>query len=323
MIDYEIFFKSLKDHLGAAGFVFGIKTAISLIEQAAHGHFDQWSAIIDELPDVLPCSMNLNAAAVKIGQAGDIDDKTRDIFKSLLMRFHPWRKGPFNLFGIEIDTEWRSDLKWERLLPYISPLAGRRVLDVGCGNGYHCLRAAGAGASIVVGVEPYLLSVMQFQVINKYLRLDNVSVLPFGVEDIPLRCGCFDTVFSMGLLYHRRDPLEHINSLRGFMAAGGELVLETLVVEDEGKLVLTPRDRYAKMRNVWNIPSPLKLIEWLNEAGFEDARIVDVCPTTSAEQRKTSWMTYESLDDFLDPNDKTRTVEGYPAPVRAIAVAKK
>ncbi len=322
MIDYSDFFKSIEDRLGAAGVLFAVQTAAALREQAGHGHFDQWSAIIDDLPAVCPCSVNLNAAAVRIGEATDIDDDARGVFEALLMRFHPWRKGPYNLFGIEIDTEWRSDLKWDRLLPYISPLRGRRVLDVGCGNGYHCFRAAGAGAQIVAGVEPYLLSVVQFQAMNKYLRLDNVSVLPFGVEDIPQECGCFDTVFSMGLLYHRRDPLEHINSLRGFMAAGGELVLETLVVAD-GSDILTPTGRYAKMRNVWNIPSPQKLLEWLKEAGFEDSRIVDVCRTTDAEQRKTKWMTYESLDDFLAPGDKTRTAEGHPAPVRAIAVAKK
>jgi len=323
MIDYDNFFKSLRNSLGDAGSLFEIQTASSLKEQAAHGHFDEWTKIIDDLPLVEPSLVELCAAAVRIGLASDCDDKTRAVLVRQLMRFHPWRKGPYDVFGINIDTEWRSDMKWDRLLPHISPLKGRRVLDVGCGNGYHCLRSAGAGARIVVGVEPYLLSVMQFQVVNKYLRCGNVSVLPFGVEDIPRECGCFDTVFSMGLLYHRREPLGHIRELRGFLAKGGELVLETLVVEDDAAAVLKPSDRYAKMRNVWNIPSPPQLLEWLKESGFEEPRIVDVCRTMPAEQRKTEWMTYESLDDFLDPNDKTRTVEGYPAPMRAIAVAKK
>ena len=86
--------------------------------------------------------------------------------------------------------------------------------------------------------------------------------------------------------------------------------------------VLVPEGRYAKMRNVWFIPSELTLQSWLKRIGFQNIRCIDTKVTTTEEQRKTSWMEYESLEDFLDPEDSTKTIEGHPAPRRAIFIAE-
>jgi tRNA (mo5U34)-methyltransferase len=75
------------------------------------------------------------------------------------------------------------------------------------------------------------------------------------------------------------------------------------------------------MRNVWFIPSTAMLENWLRRCGYRDIRTVDVTPTTIAEQRSTEWMTFESLADFLDPADTRLTIEGHPAPQRAVLVA--
>jgi tRNA (mo5U34)-methyltransferase len=98
-------------------------------------------------------------------------------------------------------------------------------------------------------------------------------------------------------------------------------VLETLVIDGEGDRVLVPKGRYAKMRNVWFIPSLPLLENWLRRCGFERVTTVDVTRTTFEEQRSTDWMTFESLADFLDPADRDFTIEGYPAPRRAIVTA--
>ncbi len=82
-------------------------------------------------------------------------------------------------------------------------------------------------------------------------------------------------------------------------------------------------DRYAQMRNVYFIPSAAALKMWLEKCGFIDVRIVDACVTSTEEQRRTEWMTTESLADFLDPQDQRKTVEGYPAPLRAVIIATK
>lgn len=285
-----------------------------------HGDLPRWQSILTALPVVNELEAVLDQSVVTL--RGKLEKSQLREFELQLREFHPWRKGPFDLFGIHIDTEWRSDLKWDRLASAISPLTGRMVLDVGCGSGYHCWRMRGAGASRVIGIDPTLLSVMQFQVLRHFLPDQPVDVLPIGIDDVPPGLGLFDTVFSMGILYHRRSPLDHLLDLRGLLRSGGELVLETLVIEGGQGEVLVPRDRYAQMRNVWFIPSCLSLEAWLARMGFKQVRLIDVTPTTTEEQRSTDWMRFNSLTDFLDPLDQSKTIEGLPAPRRAIFVAE-
>ena len=202
-------------------------------------------------------------------------------------------------------------------------LNGVSVLDVGCANGYHCFRMLEQGPKTVVGVDPSLKYVMQFLFLNKYADIDNMAVLPLGIDDVPLNCECFDTVFSMGLLYHRRSPYDHLIQLYSFLKEGGELVLETIVCDGGKGYVLMPEDRYAQMPNIWFIPSVETLKMWLEKCRFKDVKIIDVSITTEKEQRSTEWAGGASLKDFLDPKDNTKTVEGHPAPKRAILIARK
>jgi tRNA (mo5U34)-methyltransferase len=75
------------------------------------------------------------------------------------------------------------------------------------------------------------------------------------------------------------------------------------------------------MRNVWFLPTVPELERWLVRTGFEDLRVVDVTVTNTGEQRRTEWMTFDSLAAALDPADPSRTVEGWPAPRRALFTA--
>lgn len=288
-----------------------------------HGKYAMWSAILNDLPAARPSSIDLETAAVRVGTREDMDDVQRDVLKQQLREFHPWRKGPFELFGIYIDTEWRSDWKWDRLKEHITPLKNRNVLDIGCGSGYHCWRMRGAGANFVLGIDPTVVFVMQFLALQHYIKDPAVHVLPLGIEDLRDDMCCFDTVFSMGILYHRRDYRQHLQELKHCLREDGELVLETLVIDEQYGDLLQPEGRYAQMRNVHAIPSVPVLEGWLKEAGFSNVRCVDVAITTPEEQRVTEWMHYQSLKDFLDPTDQTKTIEGYPAPIRAVMLANK
>ena len=288
----------------------------------SHGKMAGWLNALQALPEIRPSRIELKDR-VEIGRAADLGPVSREELIAGLQAFHPWRKGPYNVFGVEIDTEWRSDWKWERLLPHIQPLAGRRVLDVGCGNGYHGWRMRGAGADFVLGIEPFLVSVLQFQVMQRYLRDPQHHVIPIGIEDVPANLSCFDSVFSMGVLYHRRSPLDHLLELKGCLRSGGELILETLIVAGDQETIFMPAGRYAKMRNVWFLPSIAAMTLWLRRCGFQDIACVDTNRTSREEQRSTAWMHFESLADFLDPDDAEKTIEGHPAPLRAIFTATK
>jgi tRNA (mo5U34)-methyltransferase len=287
-----------------------------------HGKMSDWLSALQSLPEIRPSRIELKEN-VTIGSSADLVGVNRDDLIARLQAFHPWRKGPYNFFGIEIDTEWRSDWKWDRVLPHLEPLAGRRVLDVGCGNGYHGWRMRGAGAEFVLGIEPFLLSVQQFQVMQRYLCDPQHHVIPIGIEDVPADLACFDSVFSMGVLYHRRSPLDHLFELKGCLRPGGQLILETLIVEGDRETIFMPPGRYAKMRNVWFLPSIAAMTLWLQRCGFTDIACVDTNRTSREEQRTTDWMRFESLPDFLDRDDPEKTIEGHPAPLRAIFTATR
>lgn len=286
-----------------------------------HGRKTDWDKAFAELPETLPSQIQIDANGIYAGLAQDLDI-SQAAFRDLLLQFTPWRKGPWYLFDVHIDTEWRSDWKWHRLQPHISALAGRSVLDIGCGNGYHLFHMANEGARLALGVDPTRLFLYQFHTCKKYLPHLPAYLLPLRSEHLPA-FKCFDTVFSLGVLYHRRSPIDHLTELASFLRPGGELVLETLVVPGNEQTLLTPKDRYAKMANVWFLPAVPMLETWLRRAGFVNVRTVDVNQTSTDEQRATDWMTFQSLKDFLDPADLNKSIEGYVAPTRATIIAEK
>lgn len=284
-----------------------------------YGDLPRWLAALNMLPDVSPSSIRLDAS--RVGCSGSLGATDRQQLIAGLRGLHPWRKGPFQLFDVHIDTEWRSDWKWNRLENSLQDLSQRRVLDVGCGSGYHSWRMLGAGAQEVIGVDPSPLFNLQFRAIQHYLRQPNINVLPVTLEQIPSQLHAFDTVFSMGVLYHRRSPLDHLIDLRNTLRSDGQLILETLVVEGGLNTVFIPPSRYARMGNVWCLPSPVTLCGWLEKVGFKRAQIVDINTTSTSEQRTTPWMKFHSLEQFLDSDNPNLTVEGHPAPMRAILTA--
>lgn len=288
-----------------------------------HGDLPRWAAALAALPELSPARVLLDQPAVTAVGEAPLPATVSEQLRQALLQLCPWRKGPFELFGIHIDTEWRSDWKWERLRRAIAPLAGRRVLDVGCGSGYHCWRMLGEGAHEVIGIDPSPLFVLQFLAVQRYLQQPAVAVLPMPLESLPAGLQAFDTVFSMGVLYHRRSPFDHLIALRDCLRPGGELVLETLVVEGPEGTALVPQGRYARMGNVWFLPACDTLAGWLRKVGFTDVRVVDISVTSTQEQRRTEWMPFHSLAEFLDPDDSERTLEGYPAPRRAVMLARR
>ena len=288
-------------------------------DPSTHGDLPRWLAALDALPDITPTRIDLGD---RITVEGQVSADAHERLQASLQALQPWRKGPFSLFGVGIDTEWRSDWKWQRVRHHLEPLNGTRVLDVGCGNGYFGWRMLEAGADLVMGVDPTLVFCLQHRAVNRYIASPANWVLPLRFEELPPPSvlGGFDAVFSMGVVYHRRDPEAHVRGLFRHTRPGGQVVLESLVVEDAP---LLPRGRYARMRNVHVLPDPALMLTWLRDAGFEAARIVDVTQTSLDEQRSTEWMRFESLAAALDPQDPQRTVEGHPRPVRAVVVARK
>ncbi|HEY9118407.1 MAG TPA: tRNA 5-methoxyuridine(34)/uridine 5-oxyacetic acid(34) synthase CmoB, partial [Marinobacter sp.] len=314
--DWQGCFTSLFDDLDSRG----LEHWRSLLQQQLYKRFDEnphgdiarWMQALTTLPEVSAVTADLNQSAITLSTAQPLPAGAAAHLEKGLRGLMPWRKGPFEFFGTYIDTEWRSDWKWERVSPYLSDLNGRQILDVGCGSGYHLWRMLGEGAGRVIGIDPGLLFLFQFLSVKRYVgKEQRIDLLPVRMEDLPPKLEAFDTTFSMGVLYHRRSPLDHLLELKDSLRPGGELVLETLITDGPEGYSLMPEDRYGQMRNVWFLPSCDTLLRWLDRTGFCNARVVDVTETTTEEQRSTDWMRFQSLQDFLDPDDPTRTVEGY------------
>ncbi len=317
---YDVLIKLMKDH-GMEQWADVLDEQIKNgLDESRHGTLSKWQAVLNKLPEINAEQLDFNSSSIAVLNS-KISEAEQDNIKSLFQQLMPWRKGPYNIHGVYINTEWHSDWKWDRLEKYIQPLKNRTVLDVGCGNGYHGWRMLGAGAELVVGIDPSALFVMQHQAVKHFMGDYPFFVLPVGIDDVPDKLKAFDTVFSMGVLYHRRSPVDHLIKLKDCLKPGGELVLETLVINGNKNQVLVPQGRYAKMRNVWFIPSCDAIKLWLERCGFKDVKMVDVNITTIEEQRSTEWMQFESLKDFLNADDLSLTVEGYPAPKRAVFTA--
>jgi tRNA (mo5U34)-methyltransferase len=324
MINYSTFKQSISLSKVAPWHDYFVQAVEKRLEQYTHGELEQWQDLLNQLPEIEASEVDIRTQ-VSVRSNQSLSSIQAEQFKQQLMLLHPWRKGPFELFDLKIDTEWRSDWKWDRIKSEIADLRNKSILDVGCGNGYHCLRMAGQDARFVLGIDPSQKFLSQFSVMQNYIQQSNCHLLPLGIEDMPADMGNdgFDTVFCMGVLYHRKSPINLIYQLKSLLSTGGELVLETLVVDGDENTVLLPSGRYAQMRNVWFLPSAKALELWLAKCGFKHIKTVDISVTSIEEQRATDWMTFHSLSDYLDPNDKTRTIEGYPAPKRATIIARK
>ncbi len=110
-------------------------------------------------------------------------------------------------------------------------LSGRRVLDIGCSDGFFSFEAEKRGGEVVAMdfvPESYTGFATARRILDSRVmyRMDNVYNL--NPEDY----GTFDVVFFMGVLYHLRKPLAALDSIRSVMKAGGELYVGTMLIDE-------------------------------------------------------------------------------------------
>jgi len=259
---------------------------------------------------------DFSSDVVRIGKRDELSNEDHRRVYETLRAFMPWRKGPFEVFGIEIDAEWRSERKWRRVLPHLPELAGKVVADIGSNNGYYMFRMAHYQPRCVIGFEPMIQHYYAFQTLKHLAGAANLHTELLGVEQVGLFAECFDVVFAMGILYHRISPIEALREIRQAMRPGGVLIVESQAIPGEEPVALFPESRYAKAPGTYFVPTASCLRNWMIRAGFAEIEVFDAHPMSSEEQRRTDWMTFESYADFIDPDDPSRTIEGYPAPLR-------
>lgn len=249
------------------------------------------------------------------------------VIEELAMKLNPWKKGPFQIDKLFIDGEWRSDYKWKRIEKSLQKeeLEGKVVLDIGCNNGYFMFEMAKYNPELVLGFDPVLPMQAQFDFIQHFYKASNVHFELFGVEHLNLFKEMFDTIFHMGIIYHHRHPIQQLIDIREALKPGGVIYLETIGIPGDESYALFPEDRYARMKNVWFVPTMSCFINWTKKARLIDVEIVADTDLTEDEQRPTKWCPppFKSLKDSLDPENPSLTVEGHPAPRRFLIKARK
>lgn len=258
---------------------------------------------------------------VCVGEGIDLSDDEKKIILDTAKILIPWRKGPFKVFDLEIDSEWQSNIKYNLIRPHFN-LKDKVVADIGCNNGYYMFRMLEDKPKRLIGFDPSPLTMLQFEFINHFAKTDIVYE-KLGVEHLEIYNHSFDFIFMLGVLYHRPDPVGTLKLLRNALNKNGEVLIDTFMIDGEDEICLTPNGRYSKIPNIYFVPTIPALKNWLSRAGFDSFEVIAQTTTTSEEQRKTQWSFDQSLEDFLDENDKTKTVEGYPAPKRVYIKAKK
>ncbi|CAG37820.1 tRNA 5-methoxyuridine(34)/uridine 5-oxyacetic acid(34) synthase CmoB [Desulfotalea psychrophila] len=268
-------------------------------------------------------SINLENDVVTIGHGEQISHEEQAEIRQALRAYMPWRKGPFAVFGVDIDAEWRSERKWQRLEKHLPDLKGKVIADIGCNNGYYMFRMAAQEPAFVLGIEPSVQHYYCFKALEEMSGLTNLEIDLLGVEHLPLFTESFDVVFLMGIIYHRSAPIETLRAVLDSLKPGGTLILETQGIPGEQPYALFPDKTYAKVPGTYFVPSASCLINWMHKAGFIDVDLFCDHPMSPEEQRQTEWMEFESYKDFLDPENPELTLEGYPAPHRFFVKATK
>ncbi|WP_419777879.1 tRNA 5-methoxyuridine(34)/uridine 5-oxyacetic acid(34) synthase CmoB [Malaciobacter marinus] len=281
-----------------------------------------WYEQLKQIYSIKKDNINIeNSDWFSVGKKEDLTKEEFELIEKTAKTLIPWRKGPFKIFGLEIDSEWQSNIKYNLIRPHFN-LKDKVVADIGCNNGYYMFRMLEDKPKRLIGFDPSALTMLQFDFINHFAKT-NIIYEKLGVEHLELYNHKFDFIFMLGVLYHRADPVGCLKSLAKGLNKNGEVLIDTFMIDGEQEVALTPNKRYSKIPNIYFIPTISALKNWLSRAGFENIEILAVTKTTKEEQRKTQWSFDQSLEDFLDKDDKNKTVEGYPAPKRVYVKARK
>lgn len=301
-----------------------IKSLLVQREAELDGNF--WQGALDKLSVIgsqAGTGYEIVDGAISVIQNDPLQPDASEALGELVAELIPWRKGPFKLGDLFIDAEWQSFMKWERLCPFLGDLRGKTILDIGCNNGYYSFRMGSHEPAYVLGIDPSTRFWLQFELIQRFAHARKVEFSLMGIEHLPAFLPSFDLVLCMGVLYHQKSPLEHLQRIREVLVPGGKVIVESQSYPGEGSFAFCPPGRYCKARNVYFVPTAQCIADWLEKTGFVDIEICNTVDMTLEEQRRTLFAPFESLEDFLDRTDLRYTVEGHLAPRRTIVRASR
>jgi len=155
-----------------------------------------------------------------------------------------------------------------------SPLAGKRVLDVGCGGGILCESMAECGATVTgidMGKAP--LAVARLHAMETDLEIDYLQTT--AEELAASSAGSFDTVTCMEMLEHVPDPSSVIQACKQLLKPGGSVYFSTInrnpksflfaIIGAEYLMKMLPSGTHDYSKFI----RPSELDIWCREAGLD------------------------------------------------------
>ncbi|GFH58728.1 tRNA (mo5U34)-methyltransferase [Chaetoceros tenuissimus] len=274
--------------------------------------FNSIASSIQSLPQLDSQTFVVDQNQLILGSESELSAEQMAIFKKCIEALKPWKKGPLKLFGTDIDTEWRSDMKWERLQKALPNMKDKVVCDLGCGNGYFMYRMLEYSPKLVMGIDPNLHAWLEFNLFQRIKRVENVKFEYMRGDIMASLPSMFDVVFCLGVLYHTPDPLTMLKDIHKSMKPKSTLIVDCQGIPGDDDIALFPKKRYTNMKGVYFLPTLSTLKNWLQRANFRNFEVIFSEELSTDEQRTTEWAPVRSLADSLDPNDSTKTIEGYP-----------
>lgn len=260
-----------------------------------------------EFSKTQPCSLS-------IGVQGEIEISSRQedsaaklCLAEVLSLFCPWRLGPWRICGHYIDSQWRGEMKWNRIIeryPHLleGDLKGKCVADVGAHNGYYMYRLSFSRAKWVVGFEPVAKHYCAYHIIQNLVRVPNLYLEPFGYQGLKFYPRYFDVIFCMGVLYHHTDPVGILRMIHASLCTGGYLILDTQGISGDRSVAFMPRKFYKGRKGYWWLPTLSCLLNMIQRAGFQKNEVFYQGILTEKEQRSS-----KLCENSLSCDDKMKT----------------
>lgn len=129
--------------------------------------------------------------------------------------FEKYSQFPRSVEGLSAAGEWHE---LEKLLPDFS---GKRVLDIGCGFGWHCIYAADHGAEQVIGAD---ISDNMLRVAREKTSSPAVKYLNAAMEELDFPPNSFDIVMSSLAFHYTPDFFLMCRKIARFLTPGGAFV---------------------------------------------------------------------------------------------------
>ncbi|MGQ7273225.1 class I SAM-dependent methyltransferase [Marinobacter sp. V034] len=126
--------------------------------------------------------------------------------------FTEYAKMPRSIDGLAASGEWQA------LRETLPDFRGKRVLDLGCGYGWHCQFAYEHGASEVVGID---ISAKMIERAIELTHAGNVRYEQTAIEDFEAAPGSFDIILSSLALHYVRDLGPVFAKAAELLASGG------------------------------------------------------------------------------------------------------